>query len=206
MRRTLFGGVLLLGAMTFSLLTQAQQPGRRFRLPSADVAVTYNAESGKTVGSDDRFWMQGGSLDAAFPVFHGLGVAVNLSGQHASEISSSVDLSKITFVAGPRYTFNTTRFTERMLKSKRATSIFGESLFGTVHGFNGLFPSATGGTRSSANALAMQIGGGVGVSLGRGFGLRPVQVHYIYTALPNGSTDTQHDVRLGAGITYHIGR
>jgi hypothetical protein len=73
-----------------------------------------------------------------------------------------------------------------------------------VHAFNGLFPSSGNTVKSSANAFAMQVGGGVNVALAKGFGLRALQLDYIYTTLPNNGTNTQHDLRMGIGITYHL--
>ncbi|HEX2999663.1 MAG TPA: hypothetical protein VHR86_05445 [Armatimonadota bacterium] len=207
MRRTnLLGGMHLLGALSFSLLAQAQQPEDKIRLQSTDVAVTYSAEGGKVAPSkSDRFWMHGGSAEAAFTFYRGLGLAVNINGQHASSIAPGVDVNKVSFVVGPRYSYDTTRFTERWLKSRK-TSVFGETLMGATHAFNGLFPSGMQGIKSGTNAFAAQIGGGVNVSLAKGFGLRPFQMDYIYTALPNTGTDAQHDIRLSIGVTYHIGK
>lgn len=207
MKRTnLFGGMLLLGALSFSLLAQAQQPDDKVRLQSTDVAVTYSAEGGKVAPSkSDRFWMHGGSAEAAFTLYRGFGLAVNVNGEHGSGIAPGVDVSKVSFVIGPRYSYNTTRFTERWLKT-RSTSVFGETLVGAVHAFNGLFPAHGGGLKSSTDAFAAQIGGGMNVSLAKGFGLRPFQMDYIYTALPNNGSDAQHDIRLSIGVTYHIGK
>jgi hypothetical protein len=198
--------MLLLGALSFSLLAQAQQPDDKVRLQSTDVAVTYSAEGGKVAPSkSDRFWMHGGSAEAAFTLYRGFGLAVNVNGEHASSIAPGVDVNKVSFVGGPRYNYDTTRFTERWLKSRR-TSAFGEALVGGVHAFNGLFPAGMAGVKSSTNAFAAQIGGGVNVSLAKGFGMRPFQMDYIYTALPNTGTDAQHDIRLSIGVTYHIGK
>jgi hypothetical protein len=194
--------VLLLGALAFSLLAQAQQqPERRFRLQSTDLAITYTAEGGKLAFRDNRFWMQGGSAEAAFTFYRGLGVAFNLSGERATGLSQSVGFSKITLVAGPRYSYSPARW----LGPKHAITVFGESLFGTVHGFNGLFPAGNT-ARSSADAAAMQVGGGVNVPISKGFGLRAFQLDYVRTNLPNSATNLQHDLRMGMGFTYHIPR
>lgn len=207
-RNSFVKGMLLLGALSLGLLAQAQQqPKCRFRLQSTDLAVTYAAEGGKIAFTDsNRFWMHGGSAEAAFTLYRGFGLAASINGAHASGIVPGVDVNKVSFLAGPRYSFNTTRWTERWLKSGRSTSIFGEALFGATHAFNGLFPSSTGNVRSSANAFTTQIGGGVNVALAKGFGLRPVQIDYVYSALPNTGSDTQHGIRLAAGVTYHIGK
>jgi hypothetical protein len=173
---------------------------------STDVAVTYTASRGNVAANNgDSFWMQGGSADAALTFFHGLGAAVNLTGQHATNIAPGIDLNRLSFLAGPRYTYSTARWTDRYLGTKHATRIFGEALFGAVHGFNGRFPSATG-LQSSADAFAMQLGGGADVAIARGFGVRALELDYVRSSLPNGGGDTQNDFRLAVGVSYHLQR
>jgi hypothetical protein len=192
--------------LIFTPFVQAQQqPEHRIRLQAVDLAVSYTTEGGKVAYRGDRFWMQGGSAEAAFTLYRGLGLGLNLSGERATGLGQGVDFSKITLVAGPRYTYNTSRWTERWLGPKHATSVFSEALFGTVHGFNGLFPAGNT-VKSSADAFALQVGGGVNVAVARGFGVRAFQLDYIRTTLPNNASNVQHDLRMGVGLTYHIQR
>ncbi|HXM15427.1 MAG TPA: hypothetical protein VN933_09305 [Candidatus Eremiobacteraceae bacterium] len=60
--------------------------------------------------------------------------------------------------------------------------------------------------KDSASAFSMQVGGGFNVRLKRNFALRAFEVDYVRTSLPNGTTDSQHDLRLAAGISYQIHR
>ena len=197
---------VLLGASvlipTFTLMAHAQQSSSPL---SADLAVTYTTDRSKIATVDcGCFWMQGGSFDAAVPVFRGLGVAANLTGEHSASITPGVDLSTLTFAAGPRYTYSTTRWTRHVPRLKRATSVFGEALFGSAHGFDGVF-STSSGVKNSTNALAMQFGGGVNVSLMRGFGVRAIELDYVRTNFRNFATNTQNDLRIAVGVTYHVG-
>src|ERR1700733_5233863 len=126
-------------ALTYTLMAQAQQPSNSL---SADLAVTYTTDRAKIATVDcGCFWMQGGSFDAAVPLFRGLGVAANLTGGHRTSIAPGVDGKQLSFVGGPRYTYSTTRWTRREPRFKRATSVFGEALFGSAHGFDGVFPT-----------------------------------------------------------------
>jgi hypothetical protein len=196
---------LLLGALTMGATAQAQQqPAQKPQLQSVDLAVTYSPARAKIAQTDcGCFWMQGGSADAAVTFFHGLGVAVDLSGQRASNITPGVDLSKISFMAGPRYTYNMHHATDRFLGSKHPTRVFGEWLFGGVHGFNSVFPTSNG-VQTSANAFSMQLGGGMEVSLARGFSVRAIELNWVRSNLPNTGSDTQNDLRLAFGMSYHI--
>jgi hypothetical protein len=201
MIRTFAGAALLLGALALTLTARAQQSDS----PSADFAVTYNFERAKPVFVDcGCFWLQGGSLDVAVPVFHGLGVAATLTGEHKANITPGVDLSKIAFMAGPRYTFDIHRRAGHFL-GEHGVSIFGEGLIGSAHGFDAPFPTASG-TFGSANALSLQFGGGLNIALSRGFGVRAFELDYVRTRFRDLADNSQSDLRLAFGVTYHLGQ
>jgi len=195
-RATRWMAMLLLGATAGSLATmqaQAQDPDK-FHFSSPEVAVTYDVERAKISPINcGCFWFQGGSVDVAVPFYKGWSIAGSFEGAHASNIQPGVDSNKLSYLAGPRYTVG-----------KRA-NIFGEALFGGVHGFDSIFP-APGAATSSANSYAMQFGGGVDIPLGGGLGLRAVQVDYVRTALPNNGTNTQNDLHLAFGISYRFNK
>lgn len=197
--KTLLQSVLLLGVFCFNFSAGAQQPKRWFQPQTTDLAVSYTTESGKRAYLDQRFWMQGGSAEADFTFYRGLGAAVSLSGEHASGLSGNVDFNKISIVAGPRYT----RSVARLVRSKRVVDVFGQSLFGSAHGFNGLFPTGSS-AQSSASSLAMQFGGGVDLAIQKGFSVRAFQLDYVRTSLPNNGANLQHDLRMGIGVVYRI--
>lgn len=202
MTTTFRGCALLLVALALALAAQAQQQSSPL---SADLALTYSTERAKVVSADcGCFWLQGGSVDAAVPLFRGLGAAATLAGEHSANIVPGLDLSKLAFMAGPRYTLSTSRWTNRVSKLSHGTSIFGETLFGTVHGFDGSFATQSG-FQNSANALSMQFGGGLNVGLARGFGVRAIELDYVRTRFRNLVDDSQNDLRLAFGVTYHVG-
>jgi len=185
--------------LAFSLVAQAQEP------LSGDIAVTYSLERAKVAATACTcFWLQGGSVDAAVTLFHGLGAAVNMTGEHKSNITPGVDLDKFAFMAGPRYTVKADRWSGRVLP-RHETSVFAEALFGGMRGFNSVFPTSSG-VVSSASSFSLQLGGGLNIGIARGFGVRALEVDYIRTALPNNGTNTQHDLRLAFGLTYHMKR
>jgi hypothetical protein len=204
------GSVLLAGAMTTMMIpafvgAQQVQTGSKSQAISTDLAVTYVAERANLESeSCGCFWLQGGSGEAAVTFYHGLGMAVNVTGEHASNIGPGVDLSKLSVTAGPRYTVSTSRYTAHLLK-KQPTRIFGEALFGGVHAFDSIFPESMG-TTASAGSFSMQVGGGVDVGLGKGFGIRALEVDYVRSELPNVGSNTQNDLRLAFGISYHLGK
>lgn len=198
-------GVLLLGAaLSTGLVAQAQQQPVPARTVDVDAAITYVGERAKIASVDcGCFWLNGGSGDFAMTFFHGLGVAANLTGVHASNIGTGIDLDKVMFAVGPRYTYSPAAWSKHHLGKDRGIALFGESLFGGVHGFNTVFPSSTG-TQGAASSFAMQLGGGVDLRLPRHIGVRAVEVDYVRSTLPNNGGNLQNDLRIAGGISFHF--
>ncbi len=215
--RTICGSVLLAGAMMIGVAAAAQTPSSaalahqdeqrsKLRIASTDFALTYTAERAKLAPSNcGCFWLNGGSGEAASTFYQGLGIAANLTLNHASSIAPGVNLSQTAFMAGPRYTFSTSRRTDRRFTKKHGTYVFAEWLLGGVHAYNSVFPSSSG-TTASASAFSMQLGGGANVALARGFGLRVLELDYVRTTLPNNGSNSQNDLRLAFGVSYHLGK
>lgn len=197
--------VLLCGALfPWAVAVQAQQPASSHPT-DIDVAVTYVAERAKITSIDcGCFWLSGGSVNAAFTFFHGLGIAANLTGDHASNIQPEVDLDKVMFSMGPRYTYRPAKWRNRYL-GNHGISIFGEGLVGGVHGFNTVFPSSRG-AQGAATSFAIQTGGGVDLLVAPNIGIRVVEADYVRSTLPNNGNNTQNDLRLAAGISFHFRR
>jgi hypothetical protein len=197
--RTTFLATLLVGVMTVGgpmASGQEKKPSApRFQVSSTDLAVTYSTENAKvTPSTNGSFWLQGGSLDDAATFFHNFGVAANVTGDHASNIAPGVNLNKIAFMIGPRYT--------RRVPSKRESRVFVEALAGGVRGFGSIFPLPTG-TDSHASSFAFQAGGGLDIAISKHLALRAIEADYVRTYLPNNGTNTQDHLRLAFGVTYH---
>ena len=204
---------LALASLALASPAGAQQVGGEgSRIPPIDITATYTAEHAKISPSGDCgcFWLQGGSGEANVYLYRGLSVAAELTGSRVGNVTPGVDISQIAIsqiavMGGPRYTFGTSRWTDRIFGSLHRTSFFGEALFGGVHAFDGAYPSSTG-LKTTASAFSMQVGGGFNIRFAKNFALRAFEVDYVRTSLPNGTTDSQHDLRLAAGISYQIHR
>jgi hypothetical protein len=167
-----------------------------------NLGLTYTYKIAKISTTADRFQIQGGSVDGVFWLggkVRNLGLAFDLDGETASNITPGVNLSQITFVAGPRYTLWRAQGSEH----RPGFNIFGEGLGGVVHASNSVFPTSTFFT-SSANSFSVQLGGGIDLPLSQRLGLRLIQADYILTKLPNANNDLQGDVRLSGGITFNL--
>jgi peptidoglycan-associated lipoprotein len=185
---------------TLTAMAQNTAPARNL---SVDVGIAWSPEYAKIVNqSCSCFWLQGVSADASVNFYRGLGLAVDLTEGMASNIQPGVNLSKFTFAAGPRYTWNLDEGTKDK-PGKYPARVFAQTLFGEAHGYNSVFP-ATGGAVSSANSYSIQVGGGIDMSLAHNFGVRIAQLDWVRTALPNTVSNTQDDLRLGFGVSYHF--
>lgn len=167
-------------------------------LQEVDLAATYTEQYSNLV-STPTFWHGGGSVEISAQYYRGFGLAGNIAGtQTGNAADSGVGLSVVTATFGPRYTFDRPFGMER----KKSLAIFGQGLVGTAWGFNSYFPSSTGATWD-ASSLALQVGGGVDFG-SRHWAIRAFQADWLRTQLPNGTTNVQNTLRLGAGIVFRI--
>ena len=145
--------------------------------------------------SDGNFWQQGGGIELSAEAYHGLGVAMSISGVRVSNIQGSgVNLTTITDVFGPRYTWTT---------RSRKVAFFGQGLIGEAHGSDSVFPTSQGAV-TSFNSFALQVGGGVDLRLSKHFAIRPFQADWLRTQFSNASTNVQKNFRLGAGVIFRL--
>jgi outer membrane protein OmpA-like peptidoglycan-associated protein len=166
---------------------------------STDLGITFATERSKVAPDDCCFWFKGGGADVAVSFWKGWGIAATLTGDQASDVTPGVDVNKISFLAGPRYTW--TGFSGA---NHHRWQLYGQGLFGVAHGFDGLYPSGNT-VKSSANAFALQTGAGLNYYFTRHWGVRLIEADYVRTEFPNTNDDLQNDFRLAFGITYHFG-
>jgi outer membrane protein OmpA-like peptidoglycan-associated protein len=206
MRISIRGRVLLVSACILArTIAWAQQPQSSAGQPAffTDLAVTYSPEHAELVPGICCFWMKGGGADAAVTFWKGFGIAASLTGEHASNYTHNLDVNKVAYLAGPRYTY-TAWASDAGVAATPRFQIFGEGLFGGTHAFNGAFPSGSS-LNSNAGSYEIQTGGGLDVFFFKHYGVRLLEADYVRTALPNGASNIQNDLRLAFGVTYHIG-
>ena len=191
---SLFCALLTLG--TVRAHAQTSHPTDRGDLR---IAITYAASDSQHLDGTN-FWPQGGALSLNARFYKGFGLAASGTGFHNNGDSTHAPLDLVTIAFGPSYTVH----------AGKRTSIFGEALLGEAHAFHtlvstgsGPLPSLVYGTTDSANALALQTGGGVDFHLSHHLALRALQVDYLRTQIPNGSSNLQNNLRVAAGIVFH---
>jgi hypothetical protein len=163
-------------------------------MPRFEVAVLYNSLL-SNVSHANRFWMEGGSIQVDGQFWHGLGAEADISGFHAQNANNAgVGLDMVTTTFGPCY---------RWSPSHRRYSFLGHALVGEVNGFNSVFPGAAAAS-SSANGLALQLGGGMDLSIKHRLLIRVFDASWLRTELPNADTNVQNNVRLSAGVVVRL--
>lgn len=174
------------------------------KVATVDVAITYDSLHANHI-TGDNFWMQGGAVELGARLYRGLGIAARVEGGHVGAANANgVPLSLVTTVFGLRY---------RVASRSGRYVIFGDGLAGQSNGFHSLFSKGSGpvgspsvGTTTSSNALAVEIGGGLDVSLSRRLAVRAIEALYLRTGFPNSTTNIQNNLSLGAGIVFRLGR
>ncbi len=117
--------------------------------PYAPLEISFNysyARSNAAPGQCGCFNMNGGSSEVAFHAFRALSVVADLTGERAAASASGGDgLSLVSFTVGPRFChrFSGGKFTP-----------FLQGLVGVAHGFDGLFPGASGSASGAAYSMA----------------------------------------------------
>jgi hypothetical protein len=191
--------VLLLGAvLSVSLLALSQSPSSKpmvaKNVPTdyLQVALVYNPMAAGLINGNS-LWMNGvsGQLDTRF--WRGLSVTEDFGVQHNGNMrNSGVGLDLVTTTFGPRYSWQRNKYT-----------FYGQMLAGVAFGRNSVFPGV-GGPSSTADSLALLGGGGVNRQLNKRFAARLIEADWVYTQLPNSTTNKQNDLRLGAGLVVSI--
>lgn len=190
-RKALHAGVCIIVICAAPAGAQMSEPLAR---GSMEVAVTYNPTLANTVGGYGLS-MQGASVQVHGQFFRGWGVVADISGLHANMLPhSTTGLDLVTADFGPRYTW---------LPVHHRLALFGQFLVGEAFGMNSIFPSS-GGVSSSANGLALQVGGGMNLPLSGHIGVRAFEADWLRTALPNSTTNIQNNLRLGVGILFRF--
>jgi len=138
------------------------------------------------------FSMNGGSASVAFGLTPSLSVAADVGVTHAGNILNSTEaLTLTTYLFGPRYTQRT--HVGHVLP-------YGQVLLGGVHSASN-FIFSNGG-----NGFSLLAGGGFDVPFKKHWGWRAVQMDYLLTRVPNGSTNSQNNFRVTMGLVYRFDR
>jgi len=187
----------ILGILSLALPCAAQ-----LQTHSATVDVRYSAQiSNAKPGNCGCFSLQGGAADFYLNMLGvgakhgaGLGLAIDAGSVRTGSVNGApFGLTLTTVTAGPR-----------IVLPGHKIEPMAQALFGFAHGSDSAFPS--GNTIvTSANSFALDVGGAADYWIGKQFSVRLIQLDYLRTSLPNLSSDSQNNLRVAAGLTFHFG-
>jgi hypothetical protein len=165
-----------------------------------------------TLAAGNRLvWLNGGSASIAYNFNRYLGIVADVGDYTNSEVrftgayNATVDTHDanggvVSYLFGPRLSYR---------KHDRITP-FVQVLFGGVHASEVTLSNCSFSCTllPDENAFALTAGGGVDVKVHRHLAIRIVQAEYLMTRFQDysaGTTGTQNDVRLSAGIVFRFG-
>lgn len=135
------------------------------------------------------FYMKGFSASVAVKTEHGLSFLFDYGRTNNSNVNGdNNNLTLATYMEGVRYT---------MFRSHRLMP-FGEALIGFGHTQSNYKIDA------NATGFAYGAGGGLDIKMGSRFDVRPVEALYLKTDIPNAVNNRQNQIRLSAGLIFHV--
>lgn len=181
---------LLLGLLGTAHLGKAQDASK-FELYGGFSFVRFNVNANLPgVAPSATYNAYGGGGQFEYNANRWLSAVVDLAGYGAFATSNGALIGgAFTYLFGPRVNFRRGNVTP-----------FSQALFGGIRTTDGI------GVSGPQNNFAMTAGGGIDFKVSTHVSLRPIQVEYLMTRLPNGLSNREDDVRVGAGIVLYLGR
>lgn len=137
------------------------------------------------------FSLYGGSGNFVFNLNRIWSGVADITMAHAGNVNNSgQNITIINYLFGPRYT--------RRMYGRRYVP-YAQILFG------GAKENVNFDFKINRQSFAVLGGGGVSMPLKRKWGLNLVEVDYVYTRIPNAVNNTQNNMRITTGVTYHFG-
>jgi hypothetical protein len=187
--------VLLLLVLTVPLALHAQaisMAGASDNISRFEFGANYNYfHANAPPGQCGCFSLNGGSGTVVYNITNKWAAIADLTVGHATNVDNSLqNITIFNYLFGPRYT--------RRMRSRFVP--YGQVLLGGAkEDVNFEFTI----NRQSFGLLA---GGGVTTQLKGRFGMTLGEVDWIHTRIPNAINNSQNDIRVVTGVTYHLTR
>jgi hypothetical protein len=178
--------LIVFGALTASAQESAPTP-------VFEAGVNFSLLNSHPGGGASSFYSQGGSATLIYNFNSRFSAVADLGAYHNTSDSNNAPVT-FSYLFGPRVSFRKSRFTPYV-----------QGLFGGARQWSYLTPGTGGGT--AQNGFAMAFGGGVDFRLNQHWMLKPGQVEYVYTQLPNtlSTNGSQNNIRYSAGVVFTFG-
>jgi outer membrane immunogenic protein len=183
--------MLLASPMALRAQALAAMGGGVDTISRLEVGANYNyIHANAPPGHCGCFGLNGGSAMFLMNITPRWSGVADITVAHASQVDGTAqNITIINYLFGPRYT--------RRMHSRYVP--YAQVLFGGAkEDVNFQFTI----NRQSFGLLG---GGGVTTRLKHGFGVTIAEVDYVYTRIPNATNNTQNNIRIVTGMTYHFG-
>jgi hypothetical protein len=181
---------LLLGLLATTQLTKAQEASK-FELYGGFSYIRFNVSANLPgVAPSATYNAYGGGSQLEYNANDWLGAVVDLAGYGAFATTNGTLIGgAFAYLFGPRVNLRHDKITP-----------FAQALFGGIATTDGI------GVSGPQNNFAMAAGSGIDFKISPYVSVRPIQIEYLMTRLPNGLNNREDNLRLGAGIILHLGR
>lgn len=168
--------------------------------PKFETGFSYSFTRINAGGSIGSYSANGGSGYAEYNVNRYLGLVADLGANTVSSANGlALNNTEFTYLFGPRFNWRT---------SSRITP-YVQTLIGGVR-FSNAYDSNLGSpiVGGSQNNFAMAFGGGVDYRVNDHLAVKPLQVEYLMTQIPDSFSNVnqaQNDLRYSAGVVFRFG-
>lgn len=184
-------GTLLVSAAA----SYAQEAGT----PKAEVGFDYSYTRVNPGGGTPSYNENGGSGYVEYNLNRVVGLVADLGGNYVGKAGVfNIDNTTFTYLFGPRFNWRVSRFTPYV------QTLVGGARFSYGSGSSLAEPGAS----ATQNNFALAVGGGIDVALTNHLAIKPIQVEYLMTQIPNVGTNqtfAQNDLRYSAGVVFRFG-
>jgi len=212
---TITKAILLIGVLTFGLITWAQE------FPRAEIGADYSyARYAPSASHTQGLSLNGGGGTAVYNFNQYLGIKMDLQGYGSNSITWNIPPGPnfpqggifkaqgnlFTYLFGPQVKFRTPKFQPfaHLLFGGAHSNVYGNAFSTICQPIASAKCSFRGAP--SGNGFAMAFGGGVDIPIGKAVSFRPAEVDYLLTNFENQfNNSNQNNFRYSAGINFNIG-
>jgi opacity protein-like surface antigen len=163
-------------------------------VPKVEVGANFSAVSFFPRAGVPSFTTEGGSGTIVYNFNRVLSGVADLGGYHNTE-AANFNPTLFSYLFGPRLSLRKSRVTPYV-----------QALVGGVRATTNLIDPVSGASVTE-NGFAAAFGGGMDVRVSDRVWVKPFQVEYLLTQLPNiwSTSDNQHNLRYSAGVVFRFG-
>jgi outer membrane immunogenic protein len=183
--------LVLVLALPWALHAQAiSMSGSSDDVPRLEFGANYNFfHANAPPGQCGCFSLNGGSATVVYNITSVWAGVADLTVGHATNVNKTgQNITIFNYLFGPRYT--------RHIRSRFVP--YGQVLLG------GASEDVNFDFAINRNSFGLLAGGGFTTTLNNRFGLTVGEVDWIHTRIPNAVNNSQNDIRIVTGITYHF--